>query len=385
MSGSATLQEPRMRLEGWRVPPSGENVLGDCTLIVATYKRPREIVALLDRLTELPDAPSQVVVVDGSPDSSAGEAALSWARERLRAFELVYVKSPAGLTRQRNVGLDASHGEFVYFLDDDCLPDPGYFRAIRQGFLDDSEGRVLAVCGSIVNHMARPISARWRIRKALGIVPALESGRYYQSGTSVPHSFAAPFTGARRVDFVPGGATAYRRSVFAKHRFSEFFQGYAQGEDLEMSLRVGKEGLLQWCGDAHVRHLSAPGGRPGQFQKGRMEIRNHFFIWRRHSPDARLADRWRFWLDVAYVFTYDLAGIVLRPQRGRKIAHAFGIARGALDCVFSPPRYREPPARREYDFHIRSLTADSGADGSHPSNWFQTQKRQTGEAIGGDR
>src|SRR5262249_58127541 len=128
------------------------------------------------------------------------------------------------------------------------------------------------------------------------------------------------------VDVVPGGASAYRRRVFEKHRFSEYFQGYAQGEDLEMSRRVAREGRLLWCGDAHVRHLHAGGGRPDWYAKGRMEVRNRFFIWKRHSPDAALSDRLRFWMDTLFSVACDAYGF-LRTRKRYAWRHLLGTAR----------------------------------------------------------
>jgi len=122
---SATLQ----RLTGWRKESANPDSLQDCGLIIPTLKRPREIVELLTLLTNLPDAPGEVLVIDGSPENSVEAAVEKFAAQDLR-FDLVYVKSPAGLTRQRNVGLDACSRDFIFFLDDDCLPLHGYFREI---------------------------------------------------------------------------------------------------------------------------------------------------------------------------------------------------------------------------------------------------------------
>src|SRR5947209_16850061 len=130
------------RLSGWRRAATQPGALDDCALIVPTYRRPREMVRLLDTLAGLPDFPGEVLVVGGSPDLEVEQTILAWAAKRSLPFELVWVKSPAGLTRQRNVGIDACSREFIFFLDDDCLPEPGYFRLIRQVFLGDTAGAV---------------------------------------------------------------------------------------------------------------------------------------------------------------------------------------------------------------------------------------------------
>jgi hypothetical protein len=164
------------------------------------------------------------------------------------------------------------------------------------------------------------------------------------------------------VDVVPGGAVAWRREVFAAHRFSLFFDGYAQGEDVEMSRRVARSWTLAWCGDAHVNHFHAPSSRPSSYAKGRMEVRNRFFIRERHSRDAGWRDRTRFWLDVAYVFAWDLVYLVARRRPGGHLEHAAGVGAGAISCWSSPPRYEEPEPRTEYE--IDWTPKLEGADGA---------------------
>jgi GT2 family glycosyltransferase len=274
---------------------------------------------------------------------------MEWSRDNRAPFSLSFVKSPPGLTRQRNVGIDTSTGEFIFFLDDDCVPEPGYFRSIRSVYEEDASRRVGAVCGSIINALGKPLTLRWRIRFILKLVPRGEYGKYYPTATSVPMGLTKPFSGVRAVDIMPGGAASYRREVFERHRFSQFFYGYSQGEDMEMALRIGKDWKLLWCGDAHVVHNHVGGGRPAHFQKGLMEVRNRFFIWKRYSPDAGAAVRVRFWSDIAYVFACDLGGFVSHPRSAGFLSHAAGVLKGSIICFFSPPRYDEPAARREYE------------------------------------
>lgn len=342
-------------LSGWRKKQAEPGGLADCSLIVATYMRDREMVSLLDTVASLPDPPGEVIVVDGSLSDKTEVAISAWARSRTLKFDLIFVKTQPGLTRQRNVGIDASTREFVFFLDDDCKPEPGYFRAIRQTFIDDSSKVIGAVCGSIINEMDKPLGLRWRIRLMLRLVPRGESGKYYPTATSVPRGLVSPFIGSRPVDIIPGCSMAFRSSVLARHRFSLFFCGYSQGEDLEMSMRIGRECKLVWCGDAQVTHNHASGGRPQPAQKGRMEVRNRFFIWKRYTSNPSLLLRANFWLDIAYIFVIDITTFAVHPLQTWYLKHALGIVRGSVECLFSPPRYKEPPARREYSFSISDL------------------------------
>lgn len=334
-------------LPGWRTPRSLAGALEECSLVVPTYRRPAELLALLDALAALPDPPAEVVIVDGTPGDDAIEGPVSdWVRGRRLRFDLTYARSPKGLTRQRNVGIDLSSGSYIFFLDDDAIPHPGYFSGMRGVF--ERHPDTGGVGGAIANQMGRALNRRWRIRLATGLVPRIPPDTWHPSGTSTPRALLQPFSGVRRVDVLPGCAFAFRREALREFRFSEFFDGYAQGEDLEMSLRVGSKWNLLSCGDARVDHNTAPGGRPGSFAKGRMEVRNRYFIWKRHAGAVRPIDRARFWADLLFLAAMDLAWFCARPWRPAVLAHGFGVLQGIAGCLLAPPRYREPAAQPQY-------------------------------------
>jgi GT2 family glycosyltransferase len=357
MSRQVTFSTPAgaQQLTGWRKISTNPDGFEDCVLAVPTYCRPAILTRLLERIVELPDRPAEIVVVDGSPNNDVGNALTDWAKGRELPYELVYVKSPAGLTLQRNVSIDAIEGrEFVFFLDDDCLPEPGYFRHIRQVFLDDKAREIGGVRGFLTNGIHLELTRLWKLRIALGLATRGEPGKYYDSGTSGSWNAVPTFSGIRPVDVLAGGASGYRREVFSKHRFSQFFYGYAQGEDLEFSCRIRHDWKLMVCGDAFVDHNHADGGRPAGFARGRMAMRNRYFIWKRHSPKAKALDRFKFWMDHFLIIAYNAASFVRKPKT-HFLAYAWGTLYAMVECVFAPPQHDEPPARREFAFKLEPL------------------------------
>lgn len=342
------MSQTLIKLEGWRWPASRGSTLPDCTLVIPTYGRPEILVRLLDSLASLPDAPGEVVVVDGSPNSDTRAASAKWRERSPGPFRLTYVQSPAGLTLQRNVGLDTSEGEFIYFLDDDCLPLPGYFRSMRQVFAEDKRRVVGGVRGVFTNSYGQPLPAIWKLRIALGLVEAEPPGKYFPIGSSNTWNSFKPFQGSRPVDVLAGGAAAYRREVFEKHRFSKFFYGYAQGEDLEFSRRIASDWELRVSGDALVNHNHAEGGRPAGFSRGRMMIRNRYFIWKRHTHPLTPWNRVQFWMDQGLTMGFS-AMTGLKRVSAAPFGYAMGIGLAGLECVVRPPRHVEPAAGREYE------------------------------------
>lgn len=346
-------------LPGWRIRPAKAGALEDCSLVVATYNRCEEVVRLLEALLGIEDRPAEVVIVDGEPTRVLSGILREWSERHPAPFELVYVGSPSGLTRQRNVGVDISSRPYIFFLDDDAVPLSGYFAEMRRIFEKDRDRTVGAIAGCVINEMDKPLCGRWKLRFALGLVPRIEPMIYHPSGTHVPRSILRPFHGVRRVDVMPGCAWTFRREVFDTERFSCFFQGYSQGEDLEMSLRVGRRWTILCAGDARILHLPAPHGRPASYTRGRMEMRNRYFVWQRHTPRPAFRHRTAFWLDTAFLMAMDFAWLARRPWQVQPLGHALGTAIEMVNCVLRPPRFEEPPARREYQLAIpdRELAA----------------------------
>jgi len=333
---------------GWSVGRTAEGAFDDCCLVVATYRRPLEVMRLLEILATFPEGPAEVVVVDGASTNQFSESLRAWAHSRRLPFDLIYARSRSGLTYQRNVGIDLSSREYVFYLDDDAEPLSGYFAITRRLFDQDQDHKIGAVAGVVMNEIDKPVVRRWQLRFVLFLVPRIEPMIYHTSGTHVPRSMMKPFSGVRRVDLFPGCAFTLRREVVERERFSEFFDGYSQGEDLEMSLRVRRNWNLVCCGDAQINHYPAPGGRPAGYVRGQMEIRNRIFIWRRYTPDPTALDRIRFWAENAFLLTMDLAWFAVRPWHSYSIAHAGGLITGMFKNFVSPPHYQEPPARRAH-------------------------------------
>jgi glycosyltransferase involved in cell wall biosynthesis len=292
--------------------------------------------------------PAEVVVVDASPTDETEQVLLEIADSSCLPFELIYVRSPKGLTRQRNAGIDISTRQIAFFLDDDALPMGEYFAEVRQVFIDDAAEEIGAVGVCATNEMNKRIPLRWRIRHALRLVPRNEPFIYNDVGTSAPSALLRPFTGVRDVDLFPGYAFAVRRQIFDSLRFSEFFDGYSYGEDVEMSLRIRQNWRVVNCGDARLIHNVSPGGRPAAYDKGRMEVRNRYFIWRRYSSAASTLDKLRFHADLCFLVVIDLAWFLGHPWKRHHLSHALGLLSGAVSCVKCAPECQERKAHRQY-------------------------------------
>ncbi len=105
------------------------------SIVIPTYARPQSLATALDRISKLDwpvDDYEVIVVDDGSP---AGNESVIWRlADRLDVRLLKQVRK--GPAAARNAGARHARGEFLAFLDDDCLADPGWLKALSRAFAD---------------------------------------------------------------------------------------------------------------------------------------------------------------------------------------------------------------------------------------------------------
>lgn len=98
------------------------------TVVVPTYRRPRQLRACLEALAaQVFEEPWEIVVVDdGSPDPpDPGVEGLMAAR----GWRMIR-QANAGPSAARNRGVSEARGEFIAFTDDDCRPEPTWLETL---------------------------------------------------------------------------------------------------------------------------------------------------------------------------------------------------------------------------------------------------------------
>jgi len=95
-------------------------ILPDCTIVIPTRNRARDLQVTAQRLIELELADTPIVVVDdASDDPDASRAAIA----RLRQVRFVPLEKRSGTAEARNVGLQTATTDYCFFLDDDSHPE----------------------------------------------------------------------------------------------------------------------------------------------------------------------------------------------------------------------------------------------------------------------
>ncbi len=118
------------------------------SIIICSRNRAAQLEKCLDSIREdemLATAAELVLVDNGSMDDT--QRVMKAHADRARYPVVVRLEPDAGLSRARNVGLDAASGDLLLFTDDDCYMDPGYLllavEIFESGEFDFGGGQII--------------------------------------------------------------------------------------------------------------------------------------------------------------------------------------------------------------------------------------------------
>jgi GT2 family glycosyltransferase len=279
--------------------------------------------------------PDEIIIIDGSKDE-ATELMLQMQRfKNLQYFKVQ--ENNRGLTRQRNIGLQKtdSNSEIICFLDDDIVLKPKYFDKLINTFSEYPDA--LGVGGAIINadvwktrlenkktefgnyyykDWVRKLGSRNILRKRLGLLSNRPPGMMptFSNGFSI--GFYPPTGEIHKVEYFMGGVSAYRKGLFEKIKFSEYFQGYGLYEDMDFCLRASKTGQLYLNTGAQVFHLHEESGRPDDFKYGKMVVENGWIVWKTKNPNPDIQSIVKWNLITLLLATIRLKNALLDNEKG---------------------------------------------------------------------
>jgi GT2 family glycosyltransferase len=257
------------------------------SVVTPTFRRPGEVLGLLENLRKQSVLPAEAILVDGaSPEETATESAVARVAGSF-PFKVLYIR----------------HGGAL--IDDDVRLESDFLENILKIFENDTEKEIGGIVGYRTNcQFLLMESQRWRWYKRLKLLSIYEPGRYdYKCGYPINNNMQLPFTGTRPVDFMTTACAVWRREVFdAGLRFDLFFRDYGMLEDAHFSLRAGQKWKLLQCGDAHCEELHSPNGRVDRRLIGFKSVVNYYFVFRDIAGPLRLTQNFRFWRYQAFEF-----------------------------------------------------------------------------------
>jgi GT2 family glycosyltransferase len=296
--------------------------------IVPTLNRREDLLEFADSLVAQTTRPDELLVVDAGevPDM---EAALRSALEG-SGIDLVYRRSEAGTSLQRNIALDLCTGDFVFMFDDDCLMAPDFVERVLEAFDHPASPPVGCVLGTFDN-APRPRGWRQRYFKLFGMTHAVASD---EGSMSTSGGVRWPIDPSRivAIPVASGGRTAYRRDAIGDERFAEFLPGYTMAEDVEFSYRIARRWTVVQSPFARIFHKRAPTARVDYGDRVSRLISSRFYFFKHHIPKDPKHVAAFAWTNLGIASFYTGIGLFKAPG-GDRSGTLRGVARGYRRCL----------------------------------------------------
>ena len=293
--------------------------------VVATKDRPGDLRTMLGSMADQSRRPDQVVIVDSSAEPVRSVA------EEFGGLNVKYIHvDRPSASGQRNVGIRAVDGDMdlIAFLDDDAVLEAGSLEAMLDFWQTAPEG----MGGAAFNWLNfQPTGGGWLKRSALCRWLGLYSPIKGQVMPSGWQTLAGVVSETTPVQWLPSGASVWRKEVFQRFCFDEFFDGYSYLEDLDFSYSVGRIYKLAVVAGAGFKHYPSPSGRSGMVLFGKVEVRNRLYFVRKHGLSVP-----RCYLGLVVRLLMTLAGAFSLRWR-QNLDRAWGNGIGLLQSITSRP------------------------------------------------
>jgi GT2 family glycosyltransferase len=268
---------------------------------IATVSRPELLSLVLDRLAQQTRRADRIILCAPTQEDVTGTAARPDIEIKI---------GPRGLTRQRNVIIDAAQGcDILVFFDDDFLPASTYLAAVERVFAAHDD--VAMVTGEVISDGI--------IGPGLDIAEASRVLKTDQANVTVGDGY-------RRLDEVDNGygcnmAVRLAPARANNCRFDERLPLYGWLEDVDFGRQLGRYGRIVKIAAARGVHLGIKQGRQSGVRLGYSQIANPFYLLRKGTCP---------WPRAVRLMTRNLGANCLRSLRPEPYIDRVGRLRGNL-------------------------------------------------------
>ncbi len=212
----------------------------DISVIVSTYNRTSALARVLAGLVaQIRPADEIIVADDGSTESTR---ACIEEMQRRAGIKMTHVWQPDEgfrLAKIRNAALRICKGDYVIFLDGDCIPDPHFIadheRLAGEGYF--VQGKRILVDQAWSDHFTHQTVAGHRAR-------LLFSRHLGNRHHLLRIGWLPPLTNTRLSGTRFCNVAIFKKDLFSVNGFNQAFQGWGR-EDSEMVVRLYKYGLTR--------------------------------------------------------------------------------------------------------------------------------------------
>ena len=264
------------------------------SLISPTFGRPEEVTEFLESLLSQDYSDFEVVLGDGTPKDELRPLLKKYEDNSTYPLRIIY-QEYLPVSDARNEAAKVAKGEYLIFLDSDCLIPSGYLKAI-DAFLETNK----------VDLFGGPDAARddfTNLQKAISfsmtsiLTTGGIRGKKKTVGTYHPRGFNM----------------GIRKAVFED--VNGYDENFKCGEDIELSMRILEKGYTSaFISDAHVFHkrrtsLSKFYQQVFRFGAARVNL------WQKHPSELKLTHLFPLAFSVFTVLVFlSLTAMVLLPS-----------------------------------------------------------------------
>lgn len=327
------------------------------SLIVCTYKRAKPLEQLLNSVSSQKLYPHQLLIIDGSPDDATKNLILKKSYLNVEYFKVK--EKDRGLTKQRNFGISkvGVNIDVVCFLDDDVVLEENYFEILLNSYQKYPEalgvgGYIKDVVEWIPSNKSysvqyddyikdgylRKLGSRNVLRKKFHLLSKVPPGYMPNFSNGLSTAFLPPSNKTYKVEFFMGGVSSFKKELLDKLKFSEYFEGYGLYEDMDFCIRASKIGQLYVNTAAKLDHYHEPDGRPGQFDYGKMVLRNGWYVWRVKYPNPNYESRFKWHVIAILLILVRLSNCINTSQKKAAFTESLGRIYGWWSIIIAPPK-----------------------------------------------
>jgi len=193
------------------------------SVVVPTHGRVdhlRRLMVSISKACQKCDASIEVIIVDDSPGEQQHQI------ERLcQDFGAVCLRGPSNVREKRNLGIKASCGQIILFVDSDCEVSEGIFNEHMRVYSEQDTGGVLGITEFVGEE-----NYAWRIVKRTRLLDVCSFAK-----TLTKYVDSAPWAGANNL--------SVKKKVLEKiGGFDTSFPFLLGGDDTDLGIRINKAG-----------------------------------------------------------------------------------------------------------------------------------------------
>jgi len=203
------------------------------SVIIPTYRRDDDLSECLDSLLLQTTLPDEVIIIDNANWDSTKEIVAS-KRSEIGNINWIYIRNGEhnSPTVARNIGIQASFGTHLFFLDDDVVLEQDFIEKILDVFR--TYPSAVGVQGFVTNKRY-PLFVNQFLQHFYLTHAEKDRNRLLPS---VQNVYAIPLTKIIECSWLMSGCTCYTKKILNEFRFDEKLLRYSSGDDSDLSYRI---------------------------------------------------------------------------------------------------------------------------------------------------